>query len=590
MILGVAPSLADFETRDALHGHASLVEDRLHGLLRVLHRRLVKQGNLLVVAVQTAVDDPRQRLLGLALLACRGLGDLALLGHHVGGNLVAGHVARSHRGDLHRGAASHLAGFGAVPLELHQHDCSRRQGGRAAVHVRRDGAVENRDPAELDLLADLDREPGDDLADGGVAERHGREGFEVGRLRLRGGVGDLLSSIDELVALSHEVGLAVQLDQRRTRGGDQPGGCRPLRATLLGLGGTLDAQDLDGLVEVAVGLLQCFLAVHHARAGDVAELLDVGGGDVRHVCGTPRDVPVVDRWRDARTRGLRAHTGAGAGARSGTPHHAGRQAWVSPSAGASGASDDGAAVCSAGVSAVGTSTAGTSTAGVSAAGVSAAGVSAGVSAAGVSAAGVSAAWASVTAASPPVAVTAAWSASPWRSSRSHSASGSSEPISADSPDFTPERAISPSATASATTRVSSPTARIASSLPGIGKSTSSGSQLESRMPMIGIRSLRASSTARCSLLVSTIHTADGVRVMSRMPPSVLSSLICSRFICSSSFLVRLLPATSSKSISSSSLRRLIRWCTVWKFVSMPPSQRWLTYGMPTRVACSEIAS
>ena len=33
--------------------------------------------------------------------------------------------------------------------------------------------------------------------------------------------------------------------------------------------------------------------------------------------------------------------------------------------------------------------------------------------------------------------------------------------------------------------------------------------------MIGIRSLRASSTARCSFLVSTIHTADGVRLISR---------------------------------------------------------------------------
>ena len=94
--------------------------------------------------------------------------------------------------------------------------------------------------------------------------------------------------------------------------------------------------------------------------------------------------------------------------------------------------------------------------------------------------------------------------------------------------------------------------------------------------MIGIFSLRASSTARCSLLVSTIQTADGVRLISRMPPSVLSSLICSRRMWSSSFFVRLEPATSSKSMSSSSLRRLILWCTVWKLVSMPPSQRWLT--------------
>jgi hypothetical protein len=88
--------------------------------------------------------------------------------------------------------------------------------------------------------------------------------------------------------------------------------------------------------------------------------------------------------------------------------------------------------------------------------------------------------------------------------------------------------------------------------------------------MIGICSLRASATARCSFLVSTIHTAAGVRPISRIPPSERSSLSRSRFIWSSSFLVRPEPATSSKSTSSSSLSRLRRSCTVWKLVSMPP--------------------
>ena len=50
------------------------------------------------------------------------------------------------------------------------------------------------------------------------------------------------------------------------------------------------------------------------------------------------------------------------------------------------------------------------------------------------------------------------------------------------------------------------------------------------------------------------------------------------------------PATSSKSISSSSFRRDSRLLTVLKLVSMPPSQRWLTYGIPTRVACSAMGS
>src|SRR5579864_3707159 len=39
----------------------------------------------------------------------------------------------------------------------------------------------------------------------------------------------------------------------------------------------LYAQMLDGLVEVAVGLFECLLAVHHSGAGRVPEPLDVRG-------------------------------------------------------------------------------------------------------------------------------------------------------------------------------------------------------------------------------------------------------------------------------------------------------------------------
>ncbi len=108
--------------------------------------------------------------------------------------------------------------------------------------------------------------------------------------------------------------------------------------------------------------------------------------------------------------------------------------------------------------------------------------------------------------------------------------------------------------------------------------------------MTGMPSLRASSTARCSFLVSTIHTAEGTRLIVRMPPRVFSSLSSSRRRMSSSFLVCPEPATSSKLISSSSLSRVSRFEMVLKFVSIPPSQRWLTYGIPTRVACSATGS
>ena len=87
-------------------------------------------------------------------------------------------------------------------------------------------------------------------------------------------------------------------------------------------------------------------------------------------------------------------------------------------------------------------------------------------------------------------------------------------------------------------RVRTVAARMASSLPGIGKSTSSGSQLVSRTATTGMLSFFASETAMCSLLVSTIHRAEGTLDMSRMPPRVRSSLVRSRVSMRISFLVR----------------------------------------------------
>src|ERR1700749_3160058 len=107
--------------------------------------------------------------------------------------------------------------------------------------------------------------------------------------------------------------------------------------------------------------------------------------------------------------------------------------------------------------------------------------------------------------------------------------------------------------------------------------------------MTGMPSLRASPTAMCSLLVSTTQTADGTFAMSRMPPRLRSNLFFSRVRPRISFLVR--PSKPPVcSIASSSLSRCSRLCTVEKLVSMPPSHRWLTYGIPTRVASAAMDS
>ena len=106
----------------------------------------------------------------------------------------------------------------------------------------------------------------------------------------------------------------------------------------------------------------------------------------------------------------------------------------------------------------------------------------------------------------------------------------------------------------------------------------SGSEFESITPITGMPSLLASATAMCSLLVSTTTRMFGRSPMSLMPPKARSSLSRSRFRLSSSFLVR--PVTSSElssdNCSSNSRKRLIELEIVFQFVSMPPSQRWLT--------------
>ncbi len=150
------------------------------------------------------------------------------------------------------------------------------------MQVGFDGAVEKRDPAQLELLADLGRQLGDCLFDSFVTRGGRFERVDVSRLGRRGGTDHLVGELLELRILGDEVGLAVQLDQRAALGRDQSLGSGALGA-LADIFGALDSQRLDGLVEVAVGLGQCVLAVQHSGAGQLAKSLDVGSGVVRHI-------------------------------------------------------------------------------------------------------------------------------------------------------------------------------------------------------------------------------------------------------------------------------------------------------------------
>ena len=132
--------------------------------------------------------------------------------------------------------------------------------------------------------------------------------------------------------------------------------------------------------------------------------------------------------------------------------------------------------------------------------------------------------------------------------------------------------VIPSRIASAIKSQNNEIDRTASSLPGIGISTSSGLQLLSRSAIMGMPSLRASLIAIVSLVVSITKIRFGILPISLIPPKARSSLSFSRVSFSNSFLVR--PDCSIfSSMPSSSRKRAIDFEIVCQFVSIPPSQR-----------------
>src|SRR5690625_5219738 len=277
-------SAADAEADETGDGAAGLLHDLADRLLRVLREALVQQHVLLVEAVQPALDDLGQGLLGLALVLGGLLRDAALVLDDVGGHLVTVEVGRGEGGDVHGDVARDL---GPGCIGGHQHTDLRGQVLVGAVHVGADDLA--RDPADAahqDLLAHAGTGVGQGLTEGGLGEIRGLLGAG-----LDGGGHGLVTQGDELVVLGHEVGLGVQLDQgaglaalavSHVDGDETLGGGAAL--TLGDALQPLDADQLDGLGLVAFRLVQSLLDVEHARTGGLADLLDVGCRVVRHIC------------------------------------------------------------------------------------------------------------------------------------------------------------------------------------------------------------------------------------------------------------------------------------------------------------------
>src|SRR5690625_978027 len=425
---------ADAEPGEAGHGAAGTLDDLADGRLRVTGIGLLQEHGLLEEAVHAARDSLRQGGLGLALVARGLLGDTALALHDVRRHVLTGEVLRAVGRDVHRDVAGDL---GAGGVGGHEDPDLRRQvlGGAVQVagHLLTGHAG---DAAQDELLAQRGGVLVDQGADGGVAARGGREGLDVGRLGLDGGREDLRGEGDEGLVLRDEVRLGVQLDHHAglavavghdLDGHEAVGGRTAL--TLRDALEALDADDLDGLLGVAVGLVERLLDVHHARAGLLAACLDVSGGVVRQGCVS------LQSWSVA-------------------------QAWLAGGSSACGASVAGAlsAVCvSSGASPL--------TTGADSSPVSAASATSWASWVAPATCWAASTAPSVCSAPTGVVWSLCWPSCASRSSRSHSASGSASVAAA--PVEPPWRVTRPSATASATTRVRRLTARIASSLPGM---------------------------------------------------------------------------------------------------------------------------
>ena len=178
----------------------------------------------------------------------------------------------------------------ASPVELERDDHAdlAETGRHQVVHVARDGAVlrgEIGGAPERHVLAD----GADHLLDGigyagAAARKFGLGQFveiALGRERRFGNPGR--HGLEGVVPRD-EVRLGVDLNQRGLFGvggeADQAFGGDPA-GFLGGLREPLGPQPIDRGLHVAVGLVESRLAIHHARAGLVAQVLHHGGSD-RH--------------------------------------------------------------------------------------------------------------------------------------------------------------------------------------------------------------------------------------------------------------------------------------------------------------------
>ena len=198
------------------------------------------------------------------------------------GNEALVPVLGIHGSDLHGDVLADLGGVNAaLDSQVHQYGA-----GAAGMDVGHVGGVGKAgEAADLQVLTDGHDLLGHDLGDGqltaGVLAGH--ESVDVGGVVIEDDLADILDELNEQLALGAEVGLAVDLDHGADAalGADLSKGHtlgRHAAGLLCGLGKALLTQPVDCLVHIAIGSLECLLAVHHADIGHFTESFYVLSG------------------------------------------------------------------------------------------------------------------------------------------------------------------------------------------------------------------------------------------------------------------------------------------------------------------------
>ena len=177
-----------------------------------------------------------------------------------------------------------------MDFERDDHPDLAKPVGDRAVHVMTDRAFGHSEAlraAQRHVFANGGDGVGDRLSHRAAARIMGAEhlgGIDVGRMVERDREHTAHHRL-KVIVTGDEIGLGVNLDDDADLvldgDPDKAFGRNP-PALLGGFRQALFAQPIDRRLDVAVGLAQRILAIHHARAGFFAQILDQSGGNGRH--------------------------------------------------------------------------------------------------------------------------------------------------------------------------------------------------------------------------------------------------------------------------------------------------------------------